>query len=97
MNFELKNRLPRPAPINKVPISLRETISPEFHHTHAPNAPTPTMPANLIQYVSDNGNAIASIVPIEVWHEIESERETACLRCIAAVSALSRAGGVCLN
>ena len=35
---------------------------------------------SLVQYVSDaDGNAIAVIVPIEVWREIESERETAYL------------------
>ncbi len=33
---------------------------------------------NALQYVSDDhGNAIAVIVPIEIWREIESERETA--------------------
>jgi PHD/YefM family antitoxin component YafN of YafNO toxin-antitoxin module len=33
-----------------------------------------------VQYVSDeSGNAVAVIVPIEVWREIESERETAYL------------------
>ena len=33
-----------------------------------------------IQYVSDeNGNPIGVIVPIELWREIESERETAYL------------------
>ncbi len=33
-----------------------------------------------IQYVSDeNGNTVSVIVPIELWHEIESERETAYL------------------
>ncbi len=33
-----------------------------------------------IQYVSDeNGNPIGVIVPIEIWREIESERETAYL------------------
>ncbi len=33
-----------------------------------------------IQYVSDaDGNAIGVIVPIELWREIESERETAYL------------------
>jgi PHD/YefM family antitoxin component YafN of YafNO toxin-antitoxin module len=39
------------------------------------------MPAEaLVQYVSDeNGNAVAVIVPIDVWREIESERETAYL------------------
>jgi len=33
-----------------------------------------------MQYVSDEaGNHIAVIVPIEIWQEIESERETAYL------------------
>ena len=33
-----------------------------------------------IQYVSDeSGNPISVIVPIELWHEIESEKETAYL------------------
>lgn len=33
-----------------------------------------------IQYVSDiNGNTVSVIVPIDLWHEIESERETAYL------------------
>ncbi|HEX8491611.1 MAG TPA: hypothetical protein VF658_02105 [Pyrinomonadaceae bacterium] len=33
-----------------------------------------------IQYVSDeNGNPIGVIVPIELWREIESEKETAYL------------------
>ena len=33
-----------------------------------------------IQYVADeNGNTVAAIVPIELWREIESERETAYL------------------
>lgn len=33
-----------------------------------------------IQYVFDeNGNVVAAIVPIELWREIESERETAYL------------------
>lgn len=33
-----------------------------------------------VQYVSDaNGNALSVIVPIELWREIESERETAYL------------------
>lgn len=31
-----------------------------------------------IQYISDeSGNAVGVIVPIELWREIESERETA--------------------
>ncbi len=30
-----------------------------------------------IQYISDEkGNPVGVIVPIEIWHEIESERET---------------------
>lgn len=38
------------------------------------------MSAIDIQYVSDEkGNAIGVIVPIELWREIESERETAYL------------------
>jgi hypothetical protein len=38
------------------------------------------MPDSLVQYVSDaTGNAVAVIVPIELWREIESERETAYL------------------
>jgi len=33
-----------------------------------------------IQYVSDeNGKTVAVIVPIELWHDIESEKETAYL------------------
>jgi len=33
-----------------------------------------------IRYVSDaSGNPVAVIVPIELWHEIESEKETAYL------------------
>ncbi len=33
-----------------------------------------------LQYVSDEqGNAVGVIVPIELWREIESERETAYL------------------
>jgi len=33
-----------------------------------------------IQFVSDeNGNTVGVIVPIELWREIESERETAYL------------------
>jgi len=33
-----------------------------------------------LQYISDaNGNQVGVIVPIEIWHEIESEKETAYL------------------
>jgi PHD/YefM family antitoxin component YafN of YafNO toxin-antitoxin module len=59
------------------------------------------MPANpAIQYVSDeSGNAVAVIVPIDVWREIESERETAYLLKSDAMrtrllEAKSRLGGV---
>jgi antitoxin YefM len=38
------------------------------------------MARSEIQYVSDeNGDAVGVIVPIELWREIESERETAYL------------------
>jgi len=38
------------------------------------------MTAMDIQYVSDEqGNPVSVIVPIELWREIESERETAYL------------------
>ncbi|MBI4530429.1 MAG: prevent-host-death protein [Candidatus Latescibacteria bacterium] len=38
------------------------------------------MSSTEIQYVSDeNGNAVAVIVPIDLWREIASERETAYL------------------
>jgi PHD/YefM family antitoxin component YafN of YafNO toxin-antitoxin module len=38
------------------------------------------MAGEEIQYVSDaDGNAVAVIVPIELWREIESEKETAYL------------------
>ncbi len=38
------------------------------------------MESTAIQYVSDEqGNAVAVIVPIELWREIASERETAYL------------------
>ncbi len=37
-------------------------------------------PESPVQYVSDaSGNAVAVIVPIDVWREIESERETSYL------------------
>jgi len=61
------------------------------------------MSADPIQYVSDdNGNAIAVIVPIDVWREIESERETAYLLKSPAmqqrlVEAKNRIGGVSLD
>ena len=33
-----------------------------------------------LQYISDaKGNPVGVIVPIEIWHEIESEKETAYL------------------
>ena len=38
------------------------------------------MSAAEIQYISDeSGNMVGVIVPIELWREIESERETAYL------------------
>jgi PHD/YefM family antitoxin component YafN of YafNO toxin-antitoxin module len=38
------------------------------------------MESTAIQYVSDEqGNAVAVIIPIELWREIASERETAYL------------------
>jgi len=56
-----------------------------------------------VQYVSDEtGNAVAVIVPIDVWREIESERETAYLLKSAAMrkrllEAKNRLGGVSLD
>jgi PHD/YefM family antitoxin component YafN of YafNO toxin-antitoxin module len=56
-----------------------------------------------LQIVSDEqGNAIAVIVPIDVWREIESERETAYLLKSEAMrkrllEAKDRAGGVSLD
>jgi hypothetical protein len=56
-----------------------------------------------VQYVSDeSGNAVAVIVPIEVWREIESERETAYLLQTDAMrkrllEAKNRLGGISLD
>lgn len=56
-----------------------------------------------VQYVSDeSGNAVAVIVPIDVWREIESERETAYLLKSEAMKqrlleAKSRTGGPTLD
>lgn len=56
-----------------------------------------------IQYVSDDqGNAVAVIVPIELWREIESERETAYLLKSDAMKkrlleAKARTGGISLD
>ncbi|MBM3748750.1 MAG: type II toxin-antitoxin system Phd/YefM family antitoxin [Acidobacteria bacterium] len=56
-----------------------------------------------IQYVSDeNGAPVGVIVPIELWREIESERETAYLLKNSAmrqrlVEAKSRQGGLSLE
>ena len=56
-----------------------------------------------LQYVSDeSGNAVAVIVPIDVWREIESERETAYLLKSDAMrkrllEAKDRIGGVSLD
>jgi PHD/YefM family antitoxin component YafN of YafNO toxin-antitoxin module len=55
------------------------------------------------QFVSDeDGNAIAVIVPIDVWREIESERETAYLLKSDAMrkrllEAKERSGGISLD
>jgi PHD/YefM family antitoxin component YafN of YafNO toxin-antitoxin module len=56
-----------------------------------------------VQYVSDDqGNAVAVIVPIELWREIESERETAYLLKSDAMrnrllEAKDRTGGISLD
>jgi PHD/YefM family antitoxin component YafN of YafNO toxin-antitoxin module len=56
-----------------------------------------------IQYISDeNGNPVGVIVPIELWREIESERETAYLLRSSAMrqqlaKAKNRQGGVSLE
>jgi PHD/YefM family antitoxin component YafN of YafNO toxin-antitoxin module len=61
------------------------------------------IPESPYQYVSDaNGNAVAVIVPIEIWREIESERETAYLLKSDAMrqrllEAKNRIGGVSLD
>jgi hypothetical protein len=38
-----------------------------------------SLPTPLHYLTDDSGNAVAVVVPIEVWREIESERETAYL------------------
>jgi hypothetical protein len=56
-----------------------------------------------IQYVSDaDGNPVSVIVPIELWREIESERETAYLlkseaMKIRLLQAKARQGGISLD
>ena len=56
-----------------------------------------------VQYVSDeSGNAIAVIVPIDLWREIESERETAYLLKSEAMrkrllESKDRTGGISLD
>jgi PHD/YefM family antitoxin component YafN of YafNO toxin-antitoxin module len=60
-------------------------------------------PESPVQYVSDaSGNAVAVIVPIDVWREIESERETAYLLKTEAMrkrlsEAKNRTGGISLD
>jgi antitoxin YefM len=60
-------------------------------------------PESAVQYVSDSsGNAVAVIVPIDVWREIESERETAYLLKSDAMrkrllEAKDRSGGISLD
>ncbi len=47
-----------------------------MEYNASPNAPMSTE----VQYVSDaEGKAVGVLVPIELWREIESERETAYL------------------
>ena len=61
------------------------------------------MARSEIQYVSDeNGAPVGVIVPIELWREIESERETAYLLKSSAmrqrlVQAKNRQGGLSLE
>lgn len=61
-----------------------------------------SIPTDL-QYISDEaGNAVAVIVPIDIWHEIESERETAYLLKSAAMKkrlleAKQRTNGISLE
>jgi len=61
------------------------------------------MPRSDIQYVSDeNGAPVGVIVPIELWREIESERETAYLLKSSAMrqrllEAKNRQGGLSLE
>ena len=56
-----------------------------------------------LQYISDDaGKAVAVIVPIEIWQEIESERETAYLLKSDAMKqrlqeAKNRTGGISLE
>lgn len=56
-----------------------------------------------IQYVSDEeGQPVSVIVPIELWREIEAERETAYLLKSATmkqrlIAAKSRTGGIALE
>jgi len=60
-------------------------------------------PESPVQYVADaNGNAVAVLVPIELWREIESERETAYLLKSEAMrkrllEAKERMGGISLD
>ena len=59
--------------------------------------------ASPVQFVSDDqGNAVAVIVPIDLWREIESERETAYLLSSDAMrkrllEAKARTGGIALD
>ncbi|MBI2435808.1 MAG: prevent-host-death protein [Candidatus Hydrogenedentes bacterium] len=56
-----------------------------------------------IQYVSNaEGEPVAVVIPIELWHEIESERETAYLLKSEnmkkrLLDALNRPGGISLE
>ncbi len=59
--------------------------------------------ATEIQYVSDaDGNAVSVIVPIELWQEIESEKETAYLLKSEnmkrrLLEAMTRQGGISMD
>jgi PHD/YefM family antitoxin component YafN of YafNO toxin-antitoxin module len=59
--------------------------------------------ASPLQYISDDqGNEVAVIVPIDIWREIESERETAYLLSSDAMKkrlleAKVRTGGISLD
>lgn len=59
--------------------------------------------SDRIQYVSDeSGNPVGVIVPIDLWREIESERETAHLLSSEAMrqrllEARQRTGGISLE
>ena len=60
--------------------AIRGTPEPQAHRHRTRSRRRPIMAGDEIQYVSDaSGKAVAVIVPIELWREIESEKETAYL------------------